>query len=295
MSAMAHSDSELLHESLLQATELADAEALVREAGWNQIAADWRIFLELGTVYAVRNSARRVVATAATLLYGGHFAWISMVLVASKYRRRGLATRLLRRCVDDLVARRLVPVVDATPAGRMVYVGVGFQDSWGFQRYSASAPRREEIAPPVPDGVVIRSISTHDWLMLCRYDAQAFGADRSALLTRLRGRAPGAELAAWRGDRIIGFVLGRDGRSATQLGQLAAEDEAIARALLGLALTDTHGPVYIDVADSKSVLRRWLEDHGFASQRPFTRMAYGCAMRFDDVARTMAVAGPEFG
>ena len=295
MSAMAHSDPEPLHESLLQATELGNADALVREAGWNQVTADWRIFLELGTVYAVRNSAHRVVATAATLLCGGHVGWISMVLVASDYRRQELATRLLRRCVDDLVGRGLVPVVDATPAGRMVYVGLGFQDSWGFRRYSAPAPRREEIAPSAPDGVVIRSVRGDDWLALCRYDAQVFGADRSALLARLRGRAPGTELAAWRGDRIVGFVLGRDGRSATQLGPLAAEDEATARALLGLGLAGTHGPIYIDLADSKSAVRRWLEDHGFAPQRPFTRMVYGRAMRFDDAARTMAVAGPELG
>ena len=295
MSAMAHSDTELLNESLLQATELRDAEALVREAGWNQLTADWRIFLELGTVYAVRNSAHRVVATAATIPYGGHYAWISMVLVASDYRRRGIATRLLRRCVDDLVGRRLVPVLDATPAGRMLYIQFGFQDSWGFQRYSASAPRRKEIAPSTPDGVVIRSISGDEWLMLYRYDAQAFGADRSALLTRLRGRAPGAELAAWRGDRIVGFVLGRDGRSATQLGPVVAEDEATAQALLGLALTGAPGPIYIDLVDSKSSLRRWLEGRGLAPQRSFTRMVHGSAMRIDDVAHTMVVAGPELG
>ena len=35
--------------------ELPDAEALVAEAGWNQVGADWRIFLERGTVYAVRS------------------------------------------------------------------------------------------------------------------------------------------------------------------------------------------------------------------------------------------------
>jgi GNAT superfamily N-acetyltransferase len=287
---MAVSDPEFLHES-----ELGDAEELVREAGWNQIAADWRIFLELGRVYAVRNTARRVVATAAILLHGGHFAWISMVLVASDYRRRGLATRLLRCCVSDLTDRRLVPVVDATPAGRTVYIRLGFQDSWAFQRYSASTPRRDDVAPPSPNGIVIRPISSDDWLTLCRYDAQAFGADRSALLTRLRGRVPKAELAAWRGDQITGFVLGRNGRSATQLGPLAAADEGTAQALLGLALNRTDGPIYIDVADSKSSLRRWLQNHGFAPQRPFMRMVYGSTTRLDDSVRTMAVAGPELG
>ena len=59
----------------LSLADLADAEALVAEAGWNQIAADWRMFLHFGTVYAVRDGAR-VIATAATLPYG-RCAWIS--------------------------------------------------------------------------------------------------------------------------------------------------------------------------------------------------------------------------
>jgi GNAT superfamily N-acetyltransferase len=295
MCATAHSDRELLHESILQANELADAGVLVREAGWNQILADWRIFLEFGTIYAVRNSAHRLVATAATLPYGDQFAWISMVLVASDYRRRGLATRLLRGCVDDLIGRQLVPIVDATPAGRTVYIGLGFRDSWGFQRYSTPDLPRDRIASLVLDGLVVRSITDEDWPRVCRYDAEVFGSDRGTLLTHLRGRAPGAELAAWRGDHIVGFVLARDGRSATQFGPLAAEDEATARALLEAALNGTSGRIYIDLADSKAALRQWMESHQFTPQRPFTRMVYGRAERFDDVARTMAVAGPELG
>lgn len=295
MSAMVHSDPELLQESALQETDLGDAETLAREAGWNQVAADWHIFLELGTVYAVRNSARRVVATAAVLPYSGRFAWISMVLVASDYRRQGLATRLLRRCISDLVARGLVPVVDATPAGRTVYIGLGFQDRWGFQRYSRPSVRPAGVAPSTLSDVLIRPIGDDDWPLLCRYDAHAFGADRSTLLTRLRGRASGAEFAAWRGGRILGFVLGRNGRSAMQLGPLTADDHPTALALLERALAGTHEPIYIDVADSKSALCRWLQDCGFAPQRPFMRMVRGSVVEFGDVARTMAVAGPELG
>ncbi len=47
-----------------------------------RLEADWRIFLEFGRVYAVHTAAGRIVATTATLPYGGRFAWISMVLVA---------------------------------------------------------------------------------------------------------------------------------------------------------------------------------------------------------------------
>src|SRR5215218_5592467 len=94
--------SEPVISAALTAAELADAEMLVREAGWNQVAADWEIFRALGTVYAAR-AGGRVVATAATLPYG-KFAWISMVLVAGAQRRRGVGTRLLNRCIADLKA-----------------------------------------------------------------------------------------------------------------------------------------------------------------------------------------------
>src|SRR6266511_3739364 len=132
--AMARSDPPLEGIGTLAPEELGDAAALVREAGWNQVAADWRIFLDLGRVYAVRTGAGRVIATAATLPYGGRFAWISMVLVAGEYRRRGLASRLMRRCIEELTAAGLVPVLDATPAGRAVYGALGFEDAWGFHR-----------------------------------------------------------------------------------------------------------------------------------------------------------------
>jgi GNAT superfamily N-acetyltransferase len=295
MSAMVHSDPELLNESALREGELGDAETLVREAGWNQVAADWRIFFELGIIFAVRNRARRVVATAAVLPYGGGFAWISMVLVAGDYRRRGLATRLLRRCINDLVARELVPVLDATPAGRKVYIELGFQDRWSFKRYSAHQPQTDREALFAPDGISVRPVSDADWSLLCQYDAHAFGVDRSPLLARLRGRASKAEFAAWRDGRILGFVLGRNGRSATQLGPLTADDEATALALLKRALAGTSGPIYIDVADSKSTLCRWLDDHGFTPQRPFMRMVHESVLEFGDLDRTMAVAGPELG
>jgi ribosomal protein S18 acetylase RimI-like enzyme len=295
MSAMVHTDPETLPESALLEAELSDAETLVCEAGWNQVAADWRIFLELGTIYAVRNSDHRVVATAAILPYSGHFAWISMVLVAGDYRRRGLATRLLGRCVTDLASRGLVPVVDATPAGRKVYTGLGFQNCWSFQRYCTPFPRPERLAPQTPSDTVVRPIRDDDWPLLCRYDAQAFGADRGELLARLRRRVPGAEFAAWRDGRICGFVLGRDGRSATQLGPLTANDQPTAQVLLESAVAGADGPIYIDVADSKTELRRWLHDRGFAPQRPFMRMVHGSVTEFGDLARTMAVAGPELG
>jgi GNAT superfamily N-acetyltransferase len=292
---MAHSDPALALESPLRETELTAAEALVCEVGWNQVAADWRIFFDLGTVYAVRNSKGRVVATAATLPHGGRFAWISMVLVTAEYRRQGLARRLLNRCVADLTGIGLVPVLDATPAGRSVYLALGFSDTWGMHRLACREWQGRDAAVAMDRAGVIRAITDNDWPALCQYDAAAFGADRRGVLERLRGRVPQAELLAHRGGRVVGFLLGRDGRSATQLGPLVAEDDAIAQALLLKGLAAVKGPIYIDLADAKVQLRDTLEAGGFVPQRPLTRMVHRRTESFDDPVRTFAVAGPELG
>jgi GNAT superfamily N-acetyltransferase len=279
----------------LSPSELDDVAALVREARWNQVAADWRVFLALGRVHAAHTADGRIVATTATLPFGGRFAWISMVLVAGEYRRRGLATQLMRRAMDELASARLVPVLDATPDGRAVYRRLGFEDSWGFHRLIRRERQGAASTLPAPAGVTIRPVTDADWPALCAYDAVAFGADRGAVLAGLRGRLPAADLVAARAGGIAGFVLGRDGALAAQAGPLIADDDAIAQALLARALDGIDGPLFVDLADGKAALRSVLEARGFTALRPFTRMVYGSALRFDDAARTFAVAGPEFG
>jgi Acetyltransferase (GNAT) domain len=185
-------------------------------------------------------------------------------------------------------------VLDATPAGRPIYQAMGFEDCWGYHRL---ARQNTQPAAAVPSDAVarVRPIDNADWNALCAYDAAAFGADRSALLQRLRGRLPAAELIVERNGRIMGFVLGRNGRSASQIGPLIAEDDDTAHLLLTRALSAIEGPVYLDFADAKTEIREWLTQCGFVAQRPLTRMLYRRSTGFDDTSRTFAVVGPEFG
>ena len=278
----------------LSPSELDDVDALVREARWNQVAADWLVFLAHGRVYALVTADGRIVATTATLPYGGRFAWISMVLVTGEYRRQGLATQLMRRAMDELAAAGLVPALDATPDGRAVYRRLGFTDSWGFARL-IRRERQAAAAFAAPAGVTVRPVTDADWPALCAYDATAFGAERGAVLAGLRGRLPPAELVAERAGRVAGFLLGRDGMLSGHLCPLIADDDAIACALIARALDALDGPLFIDLADDKAAVRTFLETRGFAAVRPFTRMLYGTVARFDDPARIFAVVGPEFG
>ncbi|HZD62396.1 MAG TPA: GNAT family N-acetyltransferase [Xanthobacteraceae bacterium] len=292
---MAISDLEIVTKAALTPPQLGDVGALVAEAGWNQLAADWSIFTEQGRVYIAQTSEGRIVATTATLPYGDRFAWISMVLVKGEYRRHGVATQLMRGAMDQLAREARIPVLDATPEGRAVYRRLGFEDSWGLARLARAPRARAGSALASPGGITIRPVTDHDWPALCAYDAAAFGAERSAVLAGLRGRLPAAELIAERAGRVVGFVLGRDGARAAHVGPLIADDPSIASALISRALGALEGPVFVDLADSQHELRAVLDAHGFASGRPLTRMMFGSSTRFDDPARTFAVIGPEFG
>ena len=278
----------------LAAADLDGAVLLSAEAGWNQVAADWRLFLELGAPIGLKRADGRLIATASTLPYGGRFGWISMVLVTAEHRRQGLATWLLRHCIDSLRAQGLVPGLDATPAGRTVYLGLGFRDCWSMKRLVCRAAPAPMVAPP--PGVTLRAIRDADRPALAAYDRDVFGADRARLLAHLAGRLPGAALIAERDGRIVGFVNGRDGRVMNQLGPLVAEDEPIARALLARGLAAlAPSPVAIDLADRHQALGGWLAGLGFAAERPLTRMVLGRDAAFDDPAWLFAVAGPELG
>jgi ribosomal protein S18 acetylase RimI-like enzyme len=293
--AMALSDPAWVIGPELNVAELPAAEALVAEAGWNQVAADWRVFLDFGTVHAVRTRAGRVIATAATLPYGDRLCWISMVLVAGRYGRRGLATCLLRRCLDDIAAAGLTAALDATPAGQAVYRSLGFEDVWSFTRLAARERPGTAALPPSSNEIAVRSIDDTAWPALCAYDAAAFAADRSAVLERMRTRLPAAGLVAERRGRLAGFLLGRDGRTAAQLGPLIADDDVVALALLARALSGIAGRVYIDLLDTRARARAWLEASGFSPQRSFMRMRLSGRAGCDDPHRAVAVMGPEFG
>ena len=279
-----------LREHALGEADLEGALALVREVGWNQVAADWRIFFELGAAYGLSTPSGGLVATAATLPYPSGLGWISMVLVAHASRRQGIATRLLGRCIAALKAGGIVPVLDATPAGREVYKPLGFRDGWPIQRWRRTASALQTASAPQ-----VRPLTDGDWPGLRRLDAAAFGCDRAALLSRLRSRSGGFACVADEGGRLRGFLLGRDGRVATQLGPIVAEDQATAAALSAWAAARIATPVIVDALQRHAGFSRWLAANGFEKERPYTRMALDRDELSGDPGRMIAIAGPELG
>src|SRR5687768_12657901 len=113
----------------MTAADIPGGLALCRIAGWNQVSNDWQLFLdhdpESAIVAVAENNS--IVGTAATIQYGGQFCWIGMVLVDPSKRNQGIGTQLLERTLHLLKNERCIKL-DATPAGREIYLKLGFTD-----------------------------------------------------------------------------------------------------------------------------------------------------------------------
>lgn len=257
-------------------------------AGWNQTAEDWAIFIRHGTVFGLRDPEGALVATAATLPYA-EFGYVAMVLVSPVWRKRGLATGLVETAIRSLRGRGLVPVLDATPAGAVVYGRLGFKRIFDLCRWelvtTSGAPRQKASEPAAgPDYLACLDALT-------QLDAGAFGCERRFLLEDFLQRPKTRAFTL--GDR--GFLLARRGHCAMQLGPLVAQTQADALRLLETSLGSFGGPLFLDVREQCTDIAMWLESRGFRRQRPFQRMAFGRTQAFGDPRRLMVATGPEFG
>jgi len=267
-----------------------DAVALLRLcalAGWNQTGPDLArlLALEPGGCFAAC-AGGRLVGTTTTTTYGTELAWVGMVLVDSEFRRRGVATALMRAALDYLRGRGVVTVkLDATPEGRPVYERLGFVQEGLLERWAGDAPVR--VAEPAEVGT---------WHDVAALDRAAFGADRGPLLRSVAADAGPPLLARDARGEVCGYALTRSGSRAGYAGPVVAADAATARHLFAAALARlAGGPVFFDLNTDFPGAAELAGGFGLARQRELVRMRLGPDARVGLSRRVFAIAGPEVG
>lgn len=285
----------------MRSGDIAAGMRLKSLAGWNQVEADWRIFLGADAAHPrpegcfVAVHERAVVGTVTTIRYGRDLAWISMLLVDPPYRGQGIGTRLMQAAIAGLAGCPTI-MLDATPAGQALYKRLGFRERSRLLRLAT-----DRLLPPAgsPSGerLAERIKVSEDLDQVVALDRAAFGAGRAPLLRSLACRAPEAAWVLRRQATTVGLCLGRDGAQFRQLGPLAAETLRDAGALCRAGLAAWQGrAVVLDVPASQETFRDWLCSEGFAIQRPFTRMLLGEPLAPPETPiRQFAICGPEFG
>lgn len=262
---------------------------LKEQAGWNQVEADWRRFLALGSEGCfVAELDGRSVGTTTTCVFDS-VAWIAMVLVDKPARHQGIATRLVRHALDYLDRRNVQTVrLDATPLGRPVYERLGFAAEYELSRLQGTA-----VSAEVHDTVV--PVGPSDVDAVVALDRSVSGTNRARLLERLLDEQRDSVRIVRDGSAIQGFAMLRTGSRATQIGPAAALSPDAGRVLLDWCLQQCDGqPVFVDIPIDNAPATEWATANGFIVQRPFTRMCRGPRVP-DDPVHLWASSGPEKG
>ena len=276
-------------------TDVEDGLRLSRASGWNQTVEDWRLLLSLGPgLFRVAVDDGRIVASGGAVRYGDALAWICMILVDPARRGHGIG----RRVFDDVLERTDAPVragglrvvgLDATPAGRGIYLQRGFSDGPELLRMSI-APKGAGAAPGA-----VRTMEPSELEVVLARDRQVFGADRAPVLRWAFEQAPELAWIVRLGDRVVGYCFGRQGDHSAHVGPVVAEDRATALDLVRACLSRPRGrPLILDARAEPSWLQA-LDALGFRVRRAFTRMYLGDARPPAQPERERAVFGPEFG
>lgn len=272
--------------------DLSAALALSSLVHWNQVEADWQVFLDRGTVFGLFEADRTLVATAAILPFPPAMAWISMVIVHPARRRLGLARGLVHQCLRDIDDSGLSAGLDASEEGSMVYPALGFVEGDRLSRLR----RPELFTTGSMHGT--DTCASLDWQALEKIeqlDHQWSGIPRGFLLRDLTGRRNGRVL--WHPDESGhpgSYLFTRQGRTAIQLGPLGARKTKEAIHLIETYSRFLPDALYIDIPDRQVDLLAHLTEMGWVRERGFVRMVRGTTTEGAIPDRIFAAAGPEF-
>ena len=280
----------------LRKMELSDMDSLMRlknAEGWNQLEKDWALLISYKeSVNLVAVLDDQIVGTITALNYDNTVAWIGMMLVDKDYRGRGIAKLLLLDAIDKLNKCKSIKL-DATPAGKPVYLKLGFIEEYTLYRMTKPSVSHMSLSD-LP--YQTEQIKPADIPEVAAFDKKVFGADRRELIQRQYESYPEIAWLIKENKRIAGFCLGRRGQTFTQIGPVYASSSNQAKVLIKLAINQMTGQaVVVDVGADKSEILGWLEASGFISLRPFDRMYLSNNPHPGIIESQYLIGGPELG
>jgi GNAT superfamily N-acetyltransferase len=270
---------------------LADVSFAMRlkdQAGWNQIEADWHRFLDMEPkgCFVAECDGQAVGTTVACIL--GSVAWIAMVLVDQQWRGRGIGKALMSHALDFLDRQGVGSVrLDATALGKPLYEKLGFVVEYELARYEGVPKGGTETG-------VAEKANEQDWPQLFELDLEITGADRSKFLSRLFSAQPDAVRIVRSGTKVVGFVAGRPGTRARQIGPCLAPHEAGGILLADGVPRHAGGRVFIDIPLQNQAAIEMSQGLGLQVQRHLVRMCRGRSVN-ERTDHIWASSGPELG
>lgn len=161
--------------------KIDDIVALSSYIGWDYSREEIETIFNAGIVYGVWNERKKLIASAAIILYGEKVASIGMVIVHPDYKGRGIGKAITHSCMNSVSARTPIMLI-ATDEGKYLYEKLGFRVASYVSKYICNSynpnhkcARNEEYMMDYEEG---------DLEEIIKIDEYAFGTNRKEFLKK---------------------------------------------------------------------------------------------------------------
>jgi GNAT superfamily N-acetyltransferase len=257
---------------------------LSEDRGWPREEHKWRFLLTAGKGYGIDAPGAGLLAACVVTSYGPQeqpdLGAVGMVLVAERYARQGVGRRLMRHVLSTMGPTPLT--LHATSNGRPLYEELGFKVSGRAEMV------RGRFSPGgVTPAVATRPATADDLTAILWLDTEAFGVDRTHIITRLPAFADQVRVAEENG-RIIGYAAVWPNMDTHVVGPLIARDTEVAKALIASLAAHSDRPLRTDIDVRHEELLGWVKERGLASVAFNAVMTYGITELPGDWSRRFA-------
>lgn len=263
---------------LLGIDDLPACHRLAEDRDWGREDHKWRFLFSVGDVYGIEDGDGVLAATVVSTPYGKDVAAISMVLVATRYERRGLGGRIMRHAMDNAGTASLC--LTATDNGRPLYERLGFRSIGLCTTYTGVAEGLSKR------GVTVAAEAT-DMPAVHEFDTEVFGADRSEMVQGLPSFCESFRVVR-AGGGIAGFGGAWRNDDQVVIGPVIAQNTETAFTLVDEVVPP--GQVRLDIGHRHPELISWAETHGLRPAFTTTIMEYGEPIAGDPARRYLPVA-----
>jgi GNAT superfamily N-acetyltransferase len=244
--------------------ELADCVRLAVSRDWLPDEDKWELFFQVGAVYGIDDPAGGLAGMVVLTRYGADVAVVGMMVVAERFARQGLGTRLMTHVLREAKTAGLW--LAATEMGRPLYEKLGFRVIGRSTQHFGRFEHRPVKAS--------RRMSTEDLKELVELDAEVFGAPRTELLARLTTFADQIRVIDGPAGPV-GYAAAWPSSGTTVIGPVIASDLDMALTLIVELAGDVDGYVRLDLDHSRPDLLAWADEHGMELGSTTDVMVFG--------------------
>lgn len=265
---------------LLGPADLEQCVALSVDRGWLPEKAKWSLLLAASQPFGIDAPDGRGLAGVVVLTrWDADYASVGMMLVASRYQRRGLGKALMEHLLAAAGTGATVTLF-ATDMGKPLYEKLGFKPvrrNVSFVgRFTPGRAAVATAASAVARAGTVRDATPADLPAILAADRVAFGADRGPILSRLPGFAERLAILEDPADGITGYAAAwRNHVASTVIGPLVAADHEAAALLVTHLAAGMPTPVRLDLDPDRPELPAWANAHGLEPVARTLVMAHG--------------------